>query len=372
MKVSIESVFLKPVNFLDSSQSSDMILFRADANPSIGFGHIMRCLSIADAVASFNQEVLFILADDTVQELVASRGYPSIVLGTAYHDLEGEAERVSSIISEKKAGVLVVDSYFVTERYLNALWETCRSAGCRLVYMDDVLAFPYPCDMLLNYNIYASDADYKGLYQSVKEIPTFLLGTDFAPLRREFQNLPPRIVRRQGRNILISTGGSDCDHITLELVEEIRNKTREEITFHVIIGAMNEDKELIYDKAKDCTNIVLQENVKNMSDLMQACDVAISAAGSTLYELCATQTPAVTYILADNQIPGAEGFEHHGVLQCAGDVRQLGAQRLAIRLLDSAVELCDDYNERYRIAGWMSEVVDGRGAERIAESIMQR
>lgn len=351
-------------------QSSGTIMFRADANPSIGFGHIMRCLSIADAVASLHQEVLFIFADNAVQELVADRGYPSIVLGTSYRDLEGEAEKISSIIAEKKPDALVVDSYFVTERYLKALLDTCRSAGCRLVYMDDVLAFPYPCDVLLNYNIYALDADYKGLYQGAEEVPAFLLGTEFAPLRREFQNLPPRMVRRQGRDILISTGGSDCEHITLALIEEIRKRAVGELTFHLIIGAMNEDKELISDMAMACPNIVLHENVKNMSALMQACDVAISAAGSTLYELCATQTPTITYILADNQIPGAKSFENHGVLQCAGDVRLLGTQKLAERLLESAVELCGDYSKRCQIAEKMSKVVDGRGAKRIAEKLL--
>lgn len=347
------------------------ILFRADANPSIGSGHIMRCLSIADAVAALHQEVLFILADDTVQELVTGRGYQSIVLGTTYNDLEGETEKICPILAENKSGALVVDSYFVTERYLNVLWNTCRGVNCRLVYIDDVLAFPYSCDVLLNYNIYGPDADYQGLYKAAQTTPTFLLGTSFAPLRREFQNLAPRVVRRQGRNILISTGGSDSEHIALELVEEVRKGAEGDITFHFIVGAMNQDKEHIYDRAKDCPNIVLHENVRNMGALMQSCDVAISAAGSTLYELCATQTPAITYILADNQIPGAEGFEHHGVLQCAGDVRRLGVQNLAQRLLKSAVELCGDFSERCRISGQMSKVVDGRGAERIGKAIIQ-
>lgn len=345
--------------------NKNTILFRADANPSIGFGHIMRCLSIADAAAALHREVLFILADDTVREFVTGRGYPSIVLGTAYNDLDGEVEGICPILEENKSGTLVVDSYFVTERYLSVLWNTCKSVNCKLVYIDDVLAFPYPCDVLLNYNIYGPDADYQGLYQEVPTTPTFLLGTSYAPLRREFQNLSPRIVKRQGRNILISTGGSDCEHITIELVEEIRKRAAGDIAFHLIVGAMNEDKELIYDRTKDHPNIVVHENVKNMSALMQSCDVAISAAGSTLYELCATQTPTITYILADNQIPGAKGFERHGVLQCAGDVRQLGTQKLAKRLLESAVELCGNYRGRCRIARQMSKVVDGRGAERI-------
>ncbi|MCR5796546.1 MAG: hypothetical protein K6G63_01315 [Eubacterium sp.] len=40
---------------------------------------------------------------------------------------------------------------------------------------------------------------------------------------------------------------------------------------------------------------------------MQKCDIAISAAGSTLYELCACGVPTITYTTADNQIK-AEKF----------------------------------------------------------------
>lgn len=59
--------FSYKINVLpDMLRLSNLILFRVDANPSIGFGYIMRCLSTADAVTSFKQEVLFILVDDTI------------------------------------------------------------------------------------------------------------------------------------------------------------------------------------------------------------------------------------------------------------------------------------------------------------------
>ncbi len=52
---------------------------------------------------------------------------------------------------------LFVDSYFVTYDYLAALRKLCRAISCRLVYIDDVPAFPYPVDDLINYNIYGPD-----------------------------------------------------------------------------------------------------------------------------------------------------------------------------------------------------------------------
>ncbi len=346
------------------------VLFRADANPSVGFGHIMRCLSIADAAKDFHQEAVFLLADTTVQALVKGRGYRTVVLGTDYKSMESETEKVGAVIEQYHAEMLLVDSYFVTERYLNTLRHMCKRADCRLVYIDDVLAFPYPCDVLVNYNIYGPDADYRGLYRGTTS-PVLLLGTSFVPLRKEFQSLKSRAVRKQGKHVLVSTGGSDSEHMTLALVEEIRKNAAESVTFHMVVGAMNADRDAISVRAEKVKNIVLHENVSNMSELMQEADAAVSAAGSTLYELCAAQTPAVTYILADNQIPGAEGFARHGILKSCGDIRVLGSRELARRLVQEAVSLCGQYDERLRIAERMSGVVDGRGAGRIVKTIIK-
>lgn len=360
----------KTRNPAKDNMGADTILFRVDTNPSIGFGHVMRCLSIADAAVSLHLNAIFILADNAGQELVTRRGYQTVILGSSYTELDGETEKVSSVIAEISPKVLIIDSYFVTERYLNIIWNKCRSTGSKLVYIDDILSFPYPCDVLLNYGIYGAKEDYKNLYKGTDHFPNLLLGPSFAPLRQEFQNVMPRIIRKQGKDILCSTGGSDSAHMTLALAAEIQRQAISELTFHLIIGAMNEDKALIYERTEDTPNIVLHENVQNMSILMQSFDVAISAAGSTLYELCVTQTPTIIYILADNQIPGAEGFERCGVMKCAGDVRQLGAEALAGKLVEAAIELCENYNERVRIAEKMSEMTDGQGTKRIVKAII--
>ena len=103
-----------------------------------------------------------------------------------------------------------------------------------------------------------------------------------------------------------------------------------------------------------------------MQGLMSRCDVALSAAGATLYELCAAQTPAVTYILADNQTPGAEGFEEYRVLPCAGDVRHMGERETAERLMGAVVKLAKDHGRREKMAARQRMLVDGKGAGRIA------
>ena len=348
-----------------------MILFRADGNSNIGLGHVMRCLSIADAFKKAGEKCLFVTADHGLHNTIVDRGHKNLVLNSNYDHMENELEALKQTIGTEQVNVVFVDSYYVMDSYLKSLGQFCAKRHIMLVYIDDVLAFPYPCDVVLNYNIYANIEDYKHLYRDHSE-PDFLLGAAYAPLRAEFQNLSDEPVNHVGKNILISTGGADFEHIGLEIVKTIIvHKEWENYKFHFIVGTMNEDKDEIISLAKGQENIVLYHGVKKMAELMRSCDIAISAAGSTLYELCSTHTPTITYILADNQIPGANGFEEKGVLTSAGDIRILGAGALSEKLLSESIKLVDDYDERCAIASRMKSVVDGKGADRIVQKITE-
>lgn len=350
-----------------------MIIFRADGNPDIGLGHIMRCLSIADAGQKFDVHSLFIAASDDFKDVIKEHGHEVIILNTDYKNMLSEVNEMDKLLRMYRPSALFVDSYQVTSAYMYALWETCKSVNSRLVYIDDVLAFAYPCDILLNYNIYGPDKkdEYKSLYQKKRILcPELLLGTSYVPLRAEFQSLPDRVVKKQAQKILISTGGADPDHIAMELAKYIvcNDSKFEQFHFHFIIGAMNDDRFEIEKLTAMNDSIILHCNVQHMQLLMSDVDLAISAAGSTLYELCATQTPAVTYILADNQMPGAEKFEENEVLRCVGDIRQLKSS-FTEKVLEEAVRLAGDYEERVRIADRQRLVVDGNGAKRIIEAV---
>lgn len=134
---------------------------------------------------------------------------------------------------------------------------------------------------------------------------------------------------------------------------------------------MNLDRDVNKTMSKSYMNIVIHENVVRMDELMYTCDVAVSAAESTLYELCATRTPTITYVIADNQIPAAEEFYARGIMKNCGDIREMGTKKLAKRLIQEVTMLAGDIDERKRISGLMGEVVDGNGAKRIWKSVCE-
>ena len=355
-----------------------MIYIRADANPNIGMGHIMRCLSIADAFTSVGNNVCFVLADDTVQSLVQSRGYETIILHSDYRGMDAELSFWPSIFLD----LIIVDSYFVTADYLRSLQNRLKESGGKLIYLDDVYAFPYPVDILVNYNAYASPHLYTDLYRD-STVPQLILGPTYAPLRSMFCNLPKRIQKEQVKNILISTGGSDELHLALALLRGVMSREARGIEYHFLLGAMNADKEEIQKLSEGRGNIVLHENVADMKSLIQSVDLAISAAGSTLYEISACGVPLITYSLTDNQIPGAEAFEKLCLAVNVGDLRDPESIDQALvmsgtlssdaveRILAAADDLSCDYERRVAVGKQMQELIDGYGADRMVQRIVE-
>ena len=114
-----------------------MIAFRADGNSKIGSGHIMRCLSIADAASFINEECSFIMASSDFSDMVDSRGYKHYELGTDYRNME--IENLAPILERIKPSIVVVDSFSVTPKYLNLLHTYCTKQGIILAYIDDSL-----------------------------------------------------------------------------------------------------------------------------------------------------------------------------------------------------------------------------------------
>lgn len=361
------------------------IVFRADANNEVGMGHIMRCLSIADSFSSMQHSISFILADDGVKNLVRDRGYNAFILNTDFRDMKSELDHWPNI----QCDVVLVDSYYVTYDFLVQLQERIHAINGKLVYIDDVYSFPYPVDILVNYNVYGNDVDYEGLY-SDKELPSFILGITYAPLRAMFRGILKRVQPNRVKSILVSTGGSDELHIAMSMVRALVDGVPssccygiKDIVFHFLVGALNSDKKAICEIVGNRQNIILHEGVEDMKSLIQSCDLAISAAGSTMYEISACGVPVVTYSLADNQIQGAEAFERLGLAVYVGDLREKTSIRTSVvvsgklknnsfEILLSAVHsLANDYDRRSSMGKRMQEMIDGYGADRMVREIIR-
>ena len=326
-----------------------MIIIRADANEHIGTGHVMRCLSVAQAFVDKGEKVLFVTADHRGDRLIKQQGFDVACLNTEWTNME--SEELDKFVKECKPNLLLIDSYYVTEQYLDRLRNVVTTA-----YFDDLNEKYWNVDYLINYNIYAGVFDYSRYHDANTEL---LLNPRYAPLREEFKNCPKHEIKRVS-DILISAGGGDPEHVFEKIMSGICLDMKE-IVFHFIVGALNPRLDDIKVLAKDKKNIVLHINEKHMSDLMRNCDIAVSAAGTTLYELCATGIPTITYTLANNQLVAAEQFGKQGIMLSSGDCREdegfIGRVKTNIEKLTGDIEL------RRGLSIKMQHLVDGNGAK---------
>lgn len=337
-----------------------MIGFRVDANEKIATGHLMRCIAIAKACEKRGEQVLFFLAEKKETKRLEALGFSYIVMETDWQDMEGEVGCLLSQIEKYSVNWLVVDSYQVTKKYLEILEKSVK-----VLYVDDYGRECFEVSAVLNYNPWVIERGVSDLYQGRKT--QLLLGGDYIPLREEFSGISEG---EREQAVLITTGGTDTYNIAGKILSECLGKELwQEICFHVIVGSMNEHQEELQALAEKHPSVFLHKNISNISDYMRRCRVAVSAGGTTLYELCACGIPTVCFSFADNQKWGTEAMGEQDVMIYRGDART--EENLAANIAESVLDLMENREKREEYAGRMRQLVDGKGAWRIADFLFQ-
>lgn len=338
------------------------ILIRTDGNPDIATGHLMRCLSVAQALRDKEVPVFFAVADEVSAGLLRNffrfeEEFPIYLLHTDYRCPESEAAPLSSLFSKTAIGGILVDSYFITPAYLEMLKDKAGTA-----YIDDLYSFDYPVDLLINYDAVVPSAFYHKAERT-------LFGLAYTPLRKQFAGIRP-LVRPRVKEVLISTGGTDPCRLAESLVSLLLNSPESrDWCCHVLAGPMHPGREALEQLALSHPGLILHGHEEQMAALMQRCDLAVSAAGTTLCELCAAGVPSVSFTMADNQLVTARQLEASAAIPYAGDVRT--AENLPSVLCRTLYRLASDYEGRKSQSSSMHRLIDGNGAVRIADALIR-
>lgn len=337
-----------------------MLHLRTDGNAVIGTGHMMRCMEIARAYEKHIGPVQFLVADEESKNFIESKGFSCYKLDSVWNDLNAEIPKLKQCKENCEITHLLIDSYFITEEYVKA-W---KQLGVKVAYLDDLCTKGYAFDALFNGAVWAGEEVYKGLYD--KAVTKLYLGCDYLPIRQEFAGVMPKEVRKKAENVLVLSGGTDPCHFLKSFLENLPKDMEKEWRYYLVCGIFNEDYEEILKLAENRENIHILRNVSNLYEYMIQADAAISAGGMTLYELCACGTPAITYLLADNQQGNIEGFLEKDIFETIGDIRD----GICFETLFSKLSgLLNDYENREKKARRIQKLVDGKGAYRIAKAL---
>lgn len=349
-----------------------MLYIRADGNTDIGMGHVMRCLSVAEAAAELSPT--FITADEGCRGMIEDRGFRVIVLNTDYKNMTDEPALLADLF-DRDADVLLVDSYQVSVAYYRALTKLVRVA-C----FED-MGIAYPVHLLVNYNIYAQGLarNYmppRSENDAVRTCPDrFLLGAAYMPLRKAFQEPSSYVVGDSVTDVTITTGGSDPYFATASFADVLINDgftgalfKERKLRLHLVSGPFNRFADELKCRYQSYEGIVIHERVKDMRGLLSDSDVVISATGSTIYEISALGVPMVVFYFAENQRQGAEALEKLTDIVNAGCFAEDGAA-VAERVTQALTKCILDKSYRERLSRQEKELIDGKGAKRIAEQL---
>jgi UDP-2,4-diacetamido-2,4,6-trideoxy-beta-L-altropyranose hydrolase len=356
------------------------VAFRADASLDIGTGHVMRCLTLADALRERGAQCLFISRAHPGNLLaqIRQRGFEALELPTLANSRaeaqpahaawlgcrwEDDAQQTLQALTDRPQDWLVVDHYA-----LDARWEqTMRPHATKLLVIDDLADRAHDCDVLLDQNLGRKTEDYATL---VRENCGLLIGPAYALLRPEFavtrQHSVARRAQPQLRHILITMGGVDKANITGRVLDALSDcALPPDCRITIVMGAQAPALNSVRRQATTLqwpTEVAV--SVNNMATLMAESDLAIGAAGSTSWERCCLALPTLLFTIADNQKEAAQALASRQAVRLVELNEHLPASlKQEIDRLRTAPELLRHMSTS------ASAITDGEGVARVLSTL---
>jgi UDP-2,4-diacetamido-2,4,6-trideoxy-beta-L-altropyranose hydrolase len=351
------------------------VVIRVDASTTIGSGHVMRCLSLAERLKQENADVRFVCRelDGHLCGLIEDRGFSLERLPTPASEAnhaeggpmhaawlgvswEDDAAQTSASISH-----LAPPHWIVVDHYaLDARWERhFRAKGIKIMAVDDLADRLHDCDILLDQNLVAHQSErYLG---KTPERCTLLLGPTYALLDSEYARLRPRASPREGQphRVLVSFGGIDTYFMSEKVVNALIALDRGDVEADIVLSSTSPQFQRIESIIKGFPNLRLHDRVTSLAPLMLAADLAIGASGTSNWERLCLGLPTLVVTVADNQRPVAEELSRRGLVHWLGDADLVDQSRM-----QSALEDVLDAGLSVTWSEKCLEIVDGRGAAR--------
>lgn len=320
------------------------IVFVCAAGPSIGGGHVMRSLTLARALEARGAACAFL----STPEVAAV--------------LDAFGPDMARTETTEPFDAVVFDSYA-----LAAADHRAVAKGRPTLVIDDLADRPLAADLVLDAGPARRPEDYAGLVPAHARL---LLGPNHAPVRPAFVALREAALARRAergpvRRILVSLGMTDVGGITGRVVALLA-PILGEAALDLVVGAAAPSLPALRALAAEDPRLALHVDAQDMPRLVLEADLAIGAGGSTTWERCVLALPALTLILADNQIAAARALDAADVTPCLG----VNAADFETAFVAQAQSLIGDADRRAALSAASATVCDGRGAERVAEAVL--
>ena len=305
------------------------VLIFTEGGKTTGFGHITRCIALYQAFEKSGiYPNLIVNGDDSIKDLLKNKKH------IIFNWLKEEKKRFNFV---KDSNIIIIDSYLADIKCYKKISSLAKVS----VYIDDNKRLNYPKGVVINGNIYAKRLNYPK-----KKSLIYLLGAQYAFLRKEFWKVPKKKINKEVNNILITFGGADYSDMIYKIINCLKNKF--DFNFYIV----DPKKKRI--------------DVKEMLNLMLKTDICIAGGGQTLYELARIGVPTIAVAVGKDQLRNVKGWQKKGFIEYAGwwqNVNDVKIKNGLKRLLPQSIRL-----KRGRLG---RVIIDGKGATRIISKLIR-
>jgi len=305
------------------------IIILTEAGQNFGFGHLTRCIGLYQGFREKNIDTEIIVNADKTVDFLLRR--------VRYKKLDWLRCRRSIFSYLKDATIIVIDSYSADLEFYKKVSETVDIP----VYIDDYKRLNYPRGIVVNPSIYGDKLKY-----SNKKDVKYLLGKDYIILRKEFWNVPEKIISKEMKNVLITFGGMDHSPLAKKIVKYFKDK------FKFNIYLVDTDKNKL--------------TARKILKYMLKADICISGGGQTTYELARVGVPTIGICFAENQRLNLKSWQDKGFIKYAG----WHSSKNLLRNIERSIIKFIPYEERAQCSKKGKCYLDGKGAERIVNKIL--
>lgn len=302
------------------------VYFRADAGQSIGYGHFIRSLALADMLKDDFDCTFFTQTPTAYQKQEAGKVCQLVALPANDSKLELFLEQLNG------DEIVVLDNYFFTSEYQKLI----KARGCKLVCIDDMHDKHYCADLIINQGIGYTPDDY-----SCEPYTRFAFGLKYSLLRKPFlEATSHRSIKKpdDGNIVLVAFGGSDYLNLTAKVIREIVEKKTVKSIIAIIGDSYNPSFKIDNDKVTYRKNLSAYEIAK----ILISVDVAILPASTMMNEALACGTQIIGGYYIDNQEYDYYMMLREGLIMAGGDYTEPRTFPLIANQLDNIVSLKKD------------------------------
>jgi UDP-2,4-diacetamido-2,4,6-trideoxy-beta-L-altropyranose hydrolase len=331
------------------------IVFRVDATQKTGIGHIMRCLALSEELTRRGHTCIILTKIDNGDLLKRIKVFHVDVQKIdANASLKKDLESLLKFSGANEIDWIVIDHYDIDTSYVKEI----KKQGFHVLSVDDTSQMHYHSDIVVNQNINAECLTF-----SIEPYTMLLRGPAYVMLRDELLVREKKEDHADVKNLLITLGGADQNNFLLNILQSLEDVVNN-VKLLAIVGPFNPHFHKLQAYQKKTSALVrLIKSPENMAALYLQSDLAISAGGTSCYELAYYGIPNLIIAVADNQLSIACEFDRQHIGLYLGTKQKVQPDHLRHKIKD----LLENPSLRKHMSQNGQKLVDGKGKERIVD-----